>query len=104
VDNASRFAPEGSQVEVTVHGDAAEVTIEVLDRGRGLGDVRPDRVFERFFRADESRTAGGGGGTGLGLAIVRTIAEVHGGRVEARNRDGGGARFTLSLPRPHPTV
>ena len=96
LDNATRHAPPGSTVDVRVEGNGDRVTLEVLDRGPGLGHTPPDQVFERFFRADASRSVEGG--TGLGLAIVKAIAEVHHGTVEAGARPGGGARFVLRIP------
>ena len=101
VDNALRFAPEASRVVVTARGGDDTVILEVRDEGPGLGDIQPQLVFERFFRADASRTHADEGGTGLGLAIVKAIAEAHGGSVSAENLPGGGARFALSLPRVH---
>jgi signal transduction histidine kinase len=62
-------------------------------------DTDLGRVFERFYRVDKSRTRDPGG-TGLGLSIVRHLVELHGGRVSAANRPGGGAVFTISLPHP----
>ena len=82
-----------------VEGDDARVRFEVWDTGPGLGDD-PSRVFERFYRGDESRThEEEEGGTGLGLAIVQAIVDAHGGQVRAVNRPEGGAHFTVVLPR-----
>ena len=97
VDNAVRHAAPGSEVTVTVHSSPDHATLEVADRGPGLGDTPPERVFERFYRADTSR-AHEGGGTGLGLAITLAIVEAHDGSLKAANRPGGGAVFTLALP------
>jgi len=99
LDNALRFAPEASRVVLAVRGSDDAVTLEVRDQGPGLGDIQPQDVFERFFRADASRTHADQEGTGLGLAIVRAIAEAHGGSVHAESPPGGGAQFTLVLPR-----
>lgn len=111
VENAVDHAPRATTVEVELRAGRDDgVELEVRDRGPGLGPD-PDRVFERFFRADPARTrddGGGGGqagaGTGLGLAIVRAIAAAHGGGVSAANREGGGARVTLVLAGPGATV
>jgi two-component system sensor histidine kinase MtrB len=82
---------------VTVRGSAGAdwVVIEVLDRGPGLDTAELGEVFERFHKADRSRS---GGGSGLGLAIAREHALRHGGRLTAGQREGGGARFVLELP------
>jgi two-component system sensor histidine kinase ChvG len=102
VRNAVSFAPEGSSVEIAMAGAAdpgdgsCSVTIE--DRGPGIPDAHLERVFERFFTyrpADAGRREH----TGLGLAIARAIVEGYGGSILAANRDGGGARFEIRLPR-----
>ena len=71
------------------------VVITVADSGPGIPTDRLDRVFDRFYRGDEARSAGG---TGLGLAISRGLAIQHGATLVAANRPGGGAVFTLTLP------
>ena len=97
-DNAVKFTPPAGTVRVSLQGDGDGVAIRVTDTGPGLPPEDLDRIFERFYRADESRTHGDDtGGTGLGLAIVRAIAEVHGGSVEARNRPDGGAEFVVRI-------
>jgi two-component system OmpR family sensor kinase len=97
--NAVKFCRSGDEVHILVAGDGPALRIEVWDTGPGLGES-PQRVFERFHRGDQSRTSGGEvGGTGLGLAIVHAIVEAHQGRVQAANRNDGGARFTITLPR-----
>ncbi|MEQ1564111.1 MAG: sensor histidine kinase KdpD, partial [Myxococcota bacterium] len=94
LENGTKHAP-GSPLEVTAHAAAGEVVVEVADRGPGLPPGAADLVFERFWRApDGARTAG----AGLGLAIAAAIARAHGGRVYARDRDGGGAVFGFALP------
>ncbi|MCU1486768.1 MAG: mprB [Actinomycetia bacterium] len=91
VDNALKFSPWSEPVEVEVHGGR----ITVLDRGPGVhGDDRT-RVFDRFYRADATRTLPG---SGLGLAIVSQVARVHGGRASIEPREGGGAIALLELP------
>ncbi len=99
VTNAIKHTPEGSPIEVGAHvvGDRAVVTVR--DHGPGIAGEDAERVFDRFWRADESRV---GNGAGLGLSIVAAIATAHGGEASVENvtaADGGGARFTLRLPR-----
>jgi two-component system OmpR family sensor kinase len=71
--------------------------IEVEDTGPGLAADEAERVFERFYRSDESRSRASGG-VGLGLSIVAAVAEAHGGTVEAECEPGAGARFRIVLP------
>jgi two-component system, OmpR family, sensor histidine kinase KdpD len=71
-----------------------ELVISVSDRGPGFPTESTERLFEKFYRGDGRKT----GGLGLGLSIARGFVEAHGGRLTAENRDGGGARFTISLP------
>src|SRR5215203_4511500 len=102
LDNALRFTPSGGTI--TIEGEATDKHIRatVTDTGPGIAPESLDRIFERFYRADmhsAARSRGlSGGGTGLGLAIARDLARAQGGEVSAENAEGGGARFTLSLP------
>ena len=98
VENAVNYSPNAGRVELEARAEADEVTLTVADHGTGLPESDLERVFERFYRVDKSRTRDPGG-TGLGLAIVRHLVELHGGRVRAENRPEGGAIFTISLPR-----
>jgi two-component system sensor histidine kinase BaeS len=93
LSNAIRHAPAGSAVTVTVDRS----TIEVRDRGAGIDPENVAHVFERFYRADPSRSRDTGG-SGLGLAIVTQLVEAHGGTVSAGNHPDGGAVFTVVLP------
>jgi two-component system, OmpR family, phosphate regulon sensor histidine kinase PhoR len=97
IENASNYSPEGGVIEVATRRDGDWVDVTVADRGPGIPPADLPRVFERFYRVDRSRTRDPGG-TGLGLSIVRHLIELHGGRVRAANRDGGGAIFTVQLP------
>jgi two-component system OmpR family sensor kinase len=99
--NAVVHTPSGTPVEVAVRRDGTSVVIKVSDRGPGLPPGAEQQVFERFWRADGSRSPGDGG-SGLGLSIVREIVRRHEGAVEAANRPGGGAVFTVRLPAPPP--
>lgn len=101
--NASRFSPEGAAIEVAIGaGEAAAdggttVTLEVRDHGEGIPKELRQKVFERFFRADNSRNRDTGG-SGLGLAIVSTIVQQHGGTIVVDETVGGGATFRVTLP------
>jgi two-component system sensor histidine kinase KdpD len=98
LENALRHAPGATPIDVrVVSGDP--VRIEVLDRGPGVEPERAERVFDRFERGPRST-----GGAGLGLAIVRAVARVHGGDATVSRRDGGGAAFALTLPGGAPEV
>jgi two-component system sensor histidine kinase BaeS len=104
VANAVRYAPESSVVSVTLGNsdrDGTTARLVVRDHGPGIDEEHLERVFERFYRADPSRSRETGG-SGLGLAIVRQIVEAHGGAVTVGNAPGGGAVFTVMLP-PGPT-
>jgi two-component system OmpR family sensor kinase len=95
--NARAHTPPGTRIAVRAVADGAMARIEVADDGPGVPPEMGDRVFERFFRADESRTRSSGG-AGLGLAIVSAIATAHGGRAEMESTPGEGATFRILLP------
>lgn len=101
VENAINYSGEDTTVRVTLRGDDEHVEIAVADQGIGIAPTDVDRIFERFYRADQARSRATGG-TGLGLAIVKHIASNHGGRVEVSSTLGGGSTFTLRLPASPP--
>jgi signal transduction histidine kinase len=94
VDNALAHTPSGAGVVVRVRRDQRLAVLEVMDEGPGIREADLDRVFERFWRADDAPS----GGTGLGLSIARWIVERHGGTIRASNRPEGGARFEVRIP------
>lgn len=99
VDNAAKYSPEGSKVTLSSHTSRGELVVEVSDEGPGIPREDLARIFERFYRADKSRSrVSSQGGTGLGLPIARTIIEAHGGRIEAESESGGGSRMRILLP------
>ena len=97
VRNALVHTPPGTPIEIAVARDGSEVELDVRDHGPGLPDGPGDAMFERFWRAERGRGRGKAG-AGLGLAIVAGIVDAHGGRVQAADVPGGGARFTVRLP------
>jgi two-component system, OmpR family, sensor kinase len=95
VNNALRHTPDGSPIEVGARLDHGAAVVTVRDHGPGLDPDALAHVFDRFWQADTARA---GAGVGLGLSIVAGIAAEHGGTTDAVNDEGGGARFTLTLP------
>jgi len=97
IDNAVKYSPAGSAVQVEALRDDAEVVVRVRDQGVGIEKSQLDRIFERFYRVDAGRSRKIGG-TGLGLAIVKHIAQAHHGRVTVESTPGAGSLFSLHLP------
>jgi two-component system sensor histidine kinase BaeS len=95
--NAVKFTPPGGSVEVTVSPDGPGARIAVRDTGTGIAAADLPRVFERFYRADASRSRESGG-AGIGLTIASAIVEAHGGTLRAESELGKGSTFTISLP------
>jgi two-component system, OmpR family, sensor histidine kinase SenX3 len=103
VENAIAYSAEGSRVRITTGRNQDYVELAVADQGIGIAPHEVDRIFERFYRADQARSRATGG-TGLGLAIVKHIATNHGGRVDVASTLGGGSTFTLRLPARPPAA
>jgi two-component system sensor histidine kinase SenX3 len=97
IANAIAYSPRGSNVGVGVKAVDEVVEIAVTDRGIGIAEGDQERVFERFYRADQARSRRTGG-TGLGLAIVKHAVQRHGGEVRLWSRPGRGSTFTIRLP------
>ncbi|MGH2935303.1 MAG: sensor histidine kinase [Gaiellaceae bacterium] len=97
LSNVRSHTPAGTPVRVTVGREDGKGVVEVADSGPGLTSDELERVFERFYRADESRSRASGG-VGLGLSIVAAVARAHGGTVGARSEPGQGATFRIELP------
>jgi two-component system sensor histidine kinase SenX3 len=97
IANAIAYSPKGSNVGVGVKAVDEVVEIAVTDRGIGIAEGDQERVFERFYRADQARSRRTGG-TGLGLAIVKHAVQRHGGEVRLWSRPGRGSTFTIRLP------
>jgi two-component system OmpR family sensor kinase len=102
LSNVRVHTPPGTTVEVAVRDLGHRVEVAVTDDGPGIPIEALQQVFDRFFRADPSRSRRSGG-SGLGLAIVEAIVTAHGGTVAASNVPGAGARISMTLPK-HQTV
>ena len=96
-DNALRHTPEGGQIRVGASQDGRFVRVCISDTGAGITAEDRDRIFDRFYRLDTSRSTETGG-SGLGLSIVRALVEAHGGRIQAGAALDGGAEFKFTLP------
>ena len=94
LDNAIKYTERG-EITLTARPEADELIVEVTDTGIGIPPEHLPRIFDRFYRVDSARSAGG---AGLGLAIARQIAKAHGGRLEVRSAPGAGSTFTIRLP------
>jgi two-component system phosphate regulon sensor histidine kinase PhoR len=97
VDNAIKYAGEGGEVHVRLRRAPGGVALIVRDRGPGITRDEQQRIFERFYRAEDAR-ARNVRGSGIGLSLVKHIAEAHGGRVEVESAVGQGATFTVHVP------
>lgn len=102
LENAVKYTPDGTPIELSASASAKEVSVEVADRGSGIIPGDEEKIFDKFYRSTNAASAG----VGLGLAICRGIIEAHKGQIEARNRPSGGAvlRFTLPLEGDQPHV
>jgi two-component system OmpR family sensor kinase len=97
--NARTHTPDGTPIAVMITSTDTAVSISVADQGPGMSDVDQKRIFERFYRADSSRTRSGEDGTGLGLSIVEAVMRAHDGTVSVESELGKGSKFTLTFPR-----
>ncbi len=97
VDNAVKFSPAGTSVRVTLHDEGPRAAVTVSDDGPGISRSELPHVFERFHRGREDRASTSG--AGLGLSIARELTELMGGTISASSAAGGGASFTVRLPR-----
>ncbi len=96
IDNAVKYSEPDTSIEIKLAQKQDQVMIQICDRGIGIPLQQQGRIFERFFRVDESRNRTGG--TGLGLSIVKTLVEGMGGRVTVRSKLNQGSTFTLIFP------
>jgi two-component system sensor histidine kinase KdpD len=95
LENAAKYTPPGTPIELAASEQDGAVIIEVRDRGPGVPPGEEERIFEKFYRAK----SGNARGAGLGLPICRAIVEAHRGTIQALPRAGGGAVFRIGLPR-----
>jgi two-component system OmpR family sensor kinase len=102
LDNAIKYTPVGGTITVDMARTAEVLRFSVSDTGPGIPEDELERVFERFFRSDPSRSRGHVPGLGLGLAIASWVVQEHLGTIQASNRPEGGATFTVSLPLAQP--
>jgi two-component system, OmpR family, sensor histidine kinase KdpD len=98
LENALKYTPEGTPIEIAAEAAQHGLILEVRDRGPGLTQGEEDRIFEKFYRGPTH----GARGAGLGLAICRAVVQAHQGSIEAFNRPGGGAVFRVRLPARQP--
>lgn len=99
LENATKYTPAGSSIEISATASSSQVTVFVDDHGPGLPKGREEALFQMFERGRKESTAPG---VGLGLAICRAIVQAHGGSIRGETRPGGGARFSFDLPRGTP--
>src|SRR6185437_14713871 len=97
IDNAVKYTPSGGEVRVTCGREKGRAELSVEDTGPGISVDDQKHVFDRFFRAEKSRSRGLGG-SGLGLAIAKRLAEAHDGRISVKSQPGKGSTFTVQLP------
>jgi signal transduction histidine kinase len=99
LDNAVRHSSEGTTVRIALREEHGGYRLEVADQGRGIPPEHQPHVFERFYRIEASRTrARSDGGAGLGLAVARWVARVHGGDITLKSSSADGSTFSAFLP------
>jgi signal transduction histidine kinase len=97
LDNAIKYSPVGGAIVIRVARTGDRGLLAVSDQGPGIPPELRARIFDRFFRVDDSRTRDSGG-AGLGLAIAKWAVEIHGGEITVEERPGGGVEFRILLP------
>jgi two-component system heavy metal sensor histidine kinase CusS len=97
LDNALRFSPENGSIQIALSERDADFEVAISDNGCGIAPEHLPRVFDRFYRAEPSRSSDG---AGLGLALVKSIVGLHGGSTKIRSELGRGTTVTLIFPKP----
>ena len=103
VDNAIKYSPEGARITIRVGQESGDAILEVSDTGPGIPMELQARIFDRFYRVDQSRSRDNGG-TGLGLSIAKWAVEVNGGSLTLESRNGSGCTFRITLPQVQPLL
>ncbi|MFP4363865.1 MAG: ATP-binding protein [Spirochaetia bacterium] len=98
LDNAMKYSDPGEEVTIKAYSDAEAVVFSIADNGYGIPPKASERIFERFYRVDKSRSRNLGG-TGLGLAIVKHVVKLHSGTVSVESAEGAGSTFTIRIPK-----
>jgi signal transduction histidine kinase len=99
LSNAVKYSPAKTEVVIEYEKHPKHIMVSILDSGQGISDVDLPYIFDRFYRADSSRSRQQSGGYGLGLAIAKQIVDLHKGTIKAANRQNRGSMFTVTLPR-----
>ena len=96
--NSIKFTPQGGRVCVDLYQQDGTIAFGIADTGIGISEDDRAHIFERFYKADKSRTRSNGGGSGLGLSIAQKIIELHHGAITVASQPGEGTTFSVSLP------
>lgn len=97
IDNAIKYTPDGKRIYLSLEKKNGNAIVSIQDEGKGLSEENKSKIFDRFYRVDQSRSRETGG-AGLGLCICRNIVELHNGKIEVKSRLGEGSTFVVTLP------
>jgi two-component system sensor histidine kinase KdpD len=95
LDNALKYTPDQSPIDISAKVDGRDLVVQVEDRGPGVPEEDSERLFDKFYRGSQKSNKSG---AGLGLSICKGVIQIHGGVIWARNRTGGGSNFGFSIP------
>lgn len=99
IENAVKYSPRGSVVEISAVSGDKQASIEVVDRGIGIKPSETKHIFDRFYRADSARSKSEAGGYGLGLSIAKSIVDLHDGSLKVASTPGERTVFSVTLPK-----